>query len=161
MSESNQLQPNRQRAIDLLLAGQSCREVAEELSVNRSTVWRWTQDPDIAEELQTLRSDRRKAIRESVDSAALEAVEVLRDLMRDQSIPPAVRARAACSLLDRVDLDESYEEVQELRIISEARIDDLSEAQVAALEACPDGLTGLRLRFPEEALPPPILDVVG
>jgi len=157
MNESTQLQPNRQRAIDLLLTGQSCREVAEELSVNRSTVWRWTQHPDVAEALQTLRSDRRKAIRESVDSAALEAVEVLRDLMRDQSIPPAVRARAACSLLDRADLGESCEEVQELRIISEAKIDDLTEAQIAALKACPDGMSGLRPRFPETADPPPVL----
>jgi len=153
--KGNAMQPNQQRAIDLLLGGQSCREVAEELGVNRSTVWRWQQEPGVADELRAMRGDRRHAIRESVDAAALDAVGVLYDIMRDEMISPAVRVRAARVLLERARPEHGFDEPQEICIVSKVTIDDLTEQQILALQNCPDGLDGLRPRFPDSAPPPP------
>jgi len=101
---SNKLPPRRKRALELVLAGRTLPEVGEELGVNRSTVWKWTQDPGFAVELHQARVSRAGALQEAVGATALDAVRYLGEVVRDNSAPAGVRVRAACAVLDRAGL---------------------------------------------------------
>ncbi len=95
----------RERAMELLLAGNTPPQVAGAIGVNRSTVWRWTQEPDFAAELRQRRAERKFAILEMLEEGALEAVGCLRAIQGDAAAPVGVRVRAACALLDRAGMD--------------------------------------------------------
>jgi len=101
---SNRRQPRRKRALELVLAGRTLPEVGEELGVNRSTVWKWTQDPGFAAELHQARVSRAGALQEAVGAAALDALRYLRAVLDDDTAPSGVRVRAACAVLDRAGL---------------------------------------------------------
>jgi hypothetical protein len=105
----NTAEPEKERAIELLIAGVSPPEIARQLNLGRTTVWRWQQDPEFVAELEAVRGDRRKMVQAALIDCALEAVDVLMELMRDRDIPAAVRVRAAESLLSRVSLDSMPE----------------------------------------------------
>ena len=100
-------QPRMQRGLDLLLAGATVPDVAREVGVNRSTVWRWTQEPEFAAQLRADRASRRYAVQEAIHAVALEAVAYMATLVRDEAAPPAVRLKAACALLDRAGVSSS------------------------------------------------------
>jgi hypothetical protein len=102
--ERTELQPKMQRAVDLALDGESTPAIAERLGVDRSTVWRWMQLPEVADELKWIRIDRRGEIRAAVDAGAREAVGYLRAVVADSNASVHARVRAAVVLLDRADL---------------------------------------------------------
>ena len=109
-----ELQPQKQRALELLLVGYAVPDTARELGVNRSTVWRWTQEPEFAAELRSERASRRYAVQEAIHSVALEAVAYLAELVRDPEAPPAVRLKAACAVLDRAGVMASGKQAGQL-----------------------------------------------
>lgn len=108
MAKRNDKQPNgqRDRAVDLLLEGRSIPDVAGELGVRRETVWRWTQDPEVAAELRARRMERREAKASQLDELADRALEVLSELLEGEDTPPAVRFKIATALLDRAGLTD-------------------------------------------------------
>ena len=101
MQDCNQLQPNQHHALELLTAGQTVPEVAEELAVDRSTVWRWTQDPTFASELSRSRRESLDEARQTLQGVTLTAVSVLVGIATDSDLTPGVRLRACCAILDR------------------------------------------------------------
>ena len=105
-----ELQPIVQRALDLALDGLPGPRIATELGVDRSTVWRWLQLPNVQELLARERTERREAIREGVDSGAREAVEFLRSVVAAPDLSIHARIRAAVVLLQRADLEDTSSE---------------------------------------------------
>jgi hypothetical protein len=63
--------------VELFLMGRRVEDVAKELRVNRTTVWRWRRDPKFRRYLHDLRWDRNRAWRNKMDHLIeLAAVEV-------------------------------------------------------------------------------------
>jgi hypothetical protein len=144
---SNELPPNRKRALELVLAGRTLPEVAAVLGVNRTTVWKWTQDPGFAVELHQARVSRAGALQEAVGAAALDAVRYLGVVVGDDTAPAGVRVRAACAVLDRAGLTPG---ALELVVVTPGPGESMGApdlnspagraAMVEALRALPDGL---------------------
>lgn len=85
-----------------LLSGKSIPQAAIAAGVTERTAYRWTKDPVFLAELAKL---RREAIRASLDfltAAARAAAGEIVITMRNPDVPPAVRLRAACEVLDRL-----------------------------------------------------------
>ena len=74
--------------------------------VGRTTLWRWTRDPDFVLELQRRRQDRRELVQTALVDSALQAVAVLHEVMTDKEVNPAVRVKAAETLLARAGIEE-------------------------------------------------------
>jgi transposase len=89
----------RDRAQELLLFGLNVPEVARELGVSRSTVWRWTRSPDFAARYRVAAQKRVSEAAERLDDAAEGAVAVLSELAEAEEQPAAIRVRAASALL--------------------------------------------------------------
>lgn len=84
-----------------MLAGRTDREIATELSVDPSTVWRWRTDPTFAEELEREQRERFSLVGERLSALVHRAVDTLGELLSDPATPPMLRIRAAESILDR------------------------------------------------------------
>jgi orotate phosphoribosyltransferase-like protein len=88
-------------AVRLALQGKSTAAIAEELQVHRGTVWAWLSSPGVAGKL----ADARRAVVDAVtlrlQELAHDALDLLAEVMADANVPPGVRVRAACELLDR------------------------------------------------------------
>ena len=81
--------------MELLLAGVSAPKVAKQLSLSRTTVWRWQRDPGFVAKMNSRRDERKAAVQATLVDVALEAVDVLRSVMLEKEIRPSVRVRAA------------------------------------------------------------------
>jgi len=95
-----QLTPKQHKAVEALILHPTRTAAAAAIGISRATMTRWCAD-------DAFRSALRQASWLSVDhtiaqlrTAAGEAVNVLRDALKDPS--PAVRVRAAVALLDAV-----------------------------------------------------------
>lgn len=95
------LQPNREQAIPLMVAGLSNPEIADKLGVHRATVYRWRNDPAIAKEVDAGAQALRAALRLRLAEKATLAIDTLGDLCGENQ-PPEVRHAAAVELLNRV-----------------------------------------------------------
>lgn len=140
MARSNGLQPKRQRAVELLLAGKTHAEVGEALGVRRETIWKWTQNAEVAAELHCRRQARQELVGDLLDAAAVEALQTLQALMVAPEVPPAVRVRAAAQLLDRAGVVATHrvevaQELQEPLTLQEALRDTFG---LPPLQANPD-----------------------
>lgn len=93
--------PRRAKALELMLAGRTDREIATELSVDPSTVWRWRTDPSFAAELDREQRERFSLVGERLSALVHRAVDTLGELLSDPSTPPMLRIRTAESILDR------------------------------------------------------------
>lgn len=96
------LEAVRERALELLLQGATCPEVAVELEVHRSTVWRWTRTPKFARHLRAVATERIQAASVRLDLALGTAIDLLEDVVVDKQQPVTVRVRAAEALLRRL-----------------------------------------------------------
>lgn len=85
----------------MLLAGLSVTAIATACAVERKTIYRWRNEPAIAMQLAEAQNERVNAAKVSLDIAAADAVETMIRIMRSRKSPPALRQRAAESILDR------------------------------------------------------------
>ena len=86
-----ELTPRHQKAIDLLLAGESTTSAARQLRINRVSLQRWLADPGFCAELS---AQRRAALQGSADKLASKvdhAIDLLDAMVADTSLAPAVR----------------------------------------------------------------------
>jgi hypothetical protein len=89
--------PARDRALALLLEGQTVPEVAAELRCGRVTVWSWTKDPSFSAELAARRSAARDLAELRIAEVAVEAIDTLRAVMAERCPPPHSRWRIAAA----------------------------------------------------------------
>jgi DNA-binding MurR/RpiR family transcriptional regulator len=109
----------KDQAILALLTHPTIGEAADTAGVSEVTLWRWLQDQDFQ---QSYREAKRQVVQQAltrVQQVSGEAVDVLRDVMADDTKPPSSRVTAARTILDMA--------------LKSVEIEDL-EARIEALE---------------------------
>lgn len=78
------LNPKQIRALNLLLAGHSCTDVAEHLHIGRKTLFRWrTANPDFRQSLARLASAAAESQSAHLDALSRRALRTLRSQLAD------------------------------------------------------------------------------
>ena len=102
VSALDRLPQRRQEALILIVMGRTTGEAAQKLGIDRTTVYRWTRDPEFCAALREVRDERFATARRMLETHVSELVGVLIRIARDPRQLAAVRVRAASELLDRV-----------------------------------------------------------
>ena len=121
--QSSKFHRKHQEAIAALLETPTYREAAERVGVGQATLFRWMQLPEFQEAYRAAKHQVVTHAVTRVQSAAGEAVGVLRQIMLDAEKPASSRVTAARTLLDvaikALEMEELQARVEEL----EARLD--------------------------------------
>lgn len=101
---------------------ESTREKAiKKANISASTAYRWLKDPEFNQQLLELRRSMMSEVTASLQRKAMEAVNVLSEIMSDQEAPDYARISAAKSILDNAYKGLDLEDTQvRLDIIEEA-----------------------------------------
>lgn len=94
------LSPKQQRAIFALLSEPTLEDAAKQTGVQRTTLWRWLQEPDFR---SSYMQARRLAVQRAIartQAVTSEAVETLREIMSDKSAKGSERVAAAKAIID-------------------------------------------------------------
>ncbi len=110
------LTPIQHRAIIALIEQPTVAEAAKVAAVHRATIYRWLQeDSDFRGAYQRARRDVFSAAVSRLQQISSEAVEVLREVMNDQSQQGASRVGAAKAVLDyAVKATEQHEVIERI-----------------------------------------------
>jgi len=98
------LDPRHLRAIALFVEGGTVDEVARELGIGRSTLFRWRASPVFAAALADGLRAGLEAARQRLATMRERALDRLDRLVDDDTVPPAVAARVIAEILDRCGL---------------------------------------------------------
>jgi uncharacterized small protein (DUF1192 family) len=149
---SQQLDPRRLRAADLISLGQTDAEVAQELGVDRTSLWRWRQQPAFQVELERRRDelwttslDRLPQLLASaldVVAAALDhgdrnvAMQILKLLRAGDAALERVRAKGADTTVDSGPLSSVAELDAQIELLS-AELDRRARLAAEGIAASP------------------------
>jgi uncharacterized protein (UPF0147 family) len=115
------LTPKQDKAIVALLSKPSITEAAKDLGMSPATIFRWLQDKEFHAAYMKARRDSVKNAVAKLQSSAGEAVEVLTEIMKDQTKPSFVRLSAAKSVLElsfkAIELEDLAQRVEELETV--------------------------------------------
>jgi AraC-like DNA-binding protein len=89
-----------QQAVAAVLAFPRLEDAARHCGVSRTTLWRWMQEEGFEERLDEARAQLTQQILDRLQHNALEAVEVLGSIVRDNQAVPSSRAAASVKTLD-------------------------------------------------------------
>lgn len=89
------------RAVELLLAGRTYAEVANELQISPSTLYQWRQRPEFQAQFAEARAATREGLTGQLADASTRAVRALVSIAEDPGTPPDVRLSAIAEILDR------------------------------------------------------------
>src|SRR3954453_7298469 len=78
-----QLDPRRSRAVDLLVLGKTDAEVAAEVGANRTSLWRWRQEPLFQAELARRRAELWADSLDRFAGLLARSLDVLADALQD------------------------------------------------------------------------------
>ncbi len=98
----------RQRAVVLTVEGYSQTEIAKELGVHRQQVCAWLKEPDVAQVLKRTKYESTGVAVRIARACAVEAVQIIAEVMVDPESTTMERMRAACIILDRGGLTKEY-----------------------------------------------------
>jgi hypothetical protein len=133
-----------------MLAGGSDREIATELGVSPSTVWRWRCDPGFAAELRTAQRDRIAVMADRMHALAFRALDVLASILNDEQAAPMLRMRAAEVALDRAGWSADGKE-KRVALAIEAEMDSFVRLLAERLpEETPQAIVGVLNETPPE-----------
>ena len=99
------LNEQKAQAIRLLSSGISIPEAAKRVGVGRETVWRWTKEQEFSAELTLYKSQVAVGAQVALNHAVYEAVEALREVIKDKDSTHKSRIDAAKVILDRSKLE--------------------------------------------------------
>lgn len=98
------LTPSQLQSLPLLATGEPAKDVAAQVGVTPQTISLWlNHDQEFRHALWLFKKDALDAVRSELQLAAIEAVAVVRKLLKDGSTEQT-RLKAAQLVLDRVDL---------------------------------------------------------
>jgi hypothetical protein len=118
----------------MLVAGKAHGAVADELGVNRRTIWEWKQDPAFASALKSEREAIREAMQDRVLGLASKALDALERTL-EAGDSDSSRVAAARLVLDRLlptyKADEERADAGKARVVvlRESDLRELSEMQ--------------------------------
>ena len=91
---------NKDKAVLALLQEPTIEKAAARCGISEVTLWRWQQRKDFQELYQAARLRITEAAIAQIQQASVEAVEVLRDVMKKAYKNPAARVSAAKIILE-------------------------------------------------------------
>lgn len=94
------LTAKQQRAIDALLREPTTQAAAEAAGVSKATIFRWLADEAFSAAYQTARGQLLESTLTALQSASIDAVNVLREVMTDASLNAFARVSAAKAVLE-------------------------------------------------------------
>lgn len=97
------LSAEQDKAIAVLLVGQTVTRAAQAAGVRRETIWKWFNgDPDFIAAFNSYRAEMRAAVRAELVHLSASAVKAMRDVLESAETPAAVKVKAAESVLKLV-----------------------------------------------------------
>lgn len=99
MSDQKKITPKQHRGLVALMAEPTMGRAAAAAGVNEITIRRWLKQPHFQEALATAEAQAIAEAARSLSAASREAVEYLRQVLRDDNISPGEKIRAALGLL--------------------------------------------------------------
>jgi hypothetical protein len=117
MNDTNELNNRQHQAIAALLSEPTVRNAAATCGLSEATLHRYLHDDAFIVALKDARHDAYGRAIDTLRGSALEAVEALRSVMKDNEAPASSRVSAARSVLDlarTADLEELTERLDEL-----------------------------------------------
>lgn len=121
--------PQQQRAVDLLMQGTRAAEVAAAVGVDRVTVWRWRQMPEVEAEINARRHELWDASIERLRSLVPQALETLASELEGKH-----RLRAAETLLRVAGFDEARKGGLGIRPLGSTSAAQIARANQASVE---------------------------
>jgi hypothetical protein len=122
----------RASAARLLEAGYTMRIVSRKLGLRPVTLFRWSQDPELAEAIARGREYRKQVLGQGLESAAEDALVTLQNLANDPDVAPKDRITASQTILDRCGLVSSAESTQATGVSVDIDFDERLARIVAA-----------------------------
>ena len=98
------MEPQKLKALELLVLGKSKSAVARTLEVDRSTIARWRQEPEFNQMYQEQSADIRSEVRERLSLLMNQALDVCQKALEEQDV------KVALKLLERFDRQQEREE---------------------------------------------------
>jgi hypothetical protein len=100
VSDDRTITPAQEHAIEAILAGTTPAGIAEMIGADVATVRSWLDsDAEFIARLNRAKRERAESIRAEVRGLSSEAVATLREMLTGPETPPAIRLRAALSIL--------------------------------------------------------------
>jgi transposase-like protein len=94
------LSPIQERAIVALLSNSTIKRAAKSVGVDDATLWRWLQDKDFHTAYRTARRESVSQAIARLQQASSEAVNTLREIVKDKEQPAPARVSAAKAILE-------------------------------------------------------------
>jgi hypothetical protein len=120
------LTPVQERAIVALLSHANTRTAAKAVGVDEATLWRWLQDKDFHAAYMTARRETVQHALARLQQVSTEAVNTLREVMRDKTAKGSERVSAAKAIIEysmkAVEIEDLAQRVEELESVMAATI---------------------------------------
>ena len=97
-------------AIRLLEAGYTVQSVSRRLQLRTTTVWCWSNEPDVRTAVEIGKSRRQAILGQELEDAAEGALSALVSIVGDVAVNPRDRVKAASEILDRCGISPSQQE---------------------------------------------------
>jgi len=115
------LTPIQERAIVALLANSTIKRAAKSIGVDETTLWRWLQDKDFHAAYRTARRESVSQAMARLQQASSEAVNTLREIVKDKKQPAPARVSAAKAILEfsikAVEIEDMAERLAQVEAI--------------------------------------------
>lgn len=119
------LTPIQERAIIALLSNSTMKRAALSVGVDETTLWRWLQDKDFHAAYMKARRDTVSRAIARLQQASSEAVNTLREVMKDKTAKGSERVSAAKAVLEfsikAVEIEDMAERLAQVEAILAAQ----------------------------------------
>ena len=121
---------DRQRlGATLIASGSQQIDVARQLGITPQTVCGWMKQPQFQAMVQTEQVQLTEGIRASVRGLGRKALATVEAIMFDEGAPAAVRLKAACTILDRIEAGDPRQGLTNLWTPSPSAVSDFELAE--------------------------------
>ena len=97
-------------AIRLLESGYTVQSVARRLQLRTTTVWCWSNEPDVRAAVEAGKARRQAILGQELEDAAEDALSALVSIVGDVAVNPRDRVKAASEILDRCGISPNQQE---------------------------------------------------